>query len=77
MALQDGVVLARILRDAMRSSGLKTSGATEVAAALREYERQRSLRVFPVTARSAAFGLLLQIPYDPVRIEKPHLDPKT
>ena len=63
---QDGVVLARILRDAFRGSGPGGSGTSEVAAALREYERQRSRRVFPVTARSAAFGILLQIPYAPV-----------
>ena len=59
-------MLARTLRDALGSSGPGSSGTSDVAAALREYERQRSRRVFPVTARSAAFGLLLQIPYAPV-----------
>ena len=66
---QDGVVLARTLRDAVGSSGFRDQGpgsASRVAAALREYERQRSSRVFPVTARSAAFGVLLQLPYAPV-----------
>ena len=36
-------------------------------AALRDYERQRTRRTFPIAARSWVFGALLQIPLAPVR----------
>ena len=64
--MQDGIILARSLRDALPAPGSRPeSGA--VPAALRDYERQRTRRTFPIAARSWVFGALLQIPLAPVR----------
>ena len=62
-------MLARCLRDALGSGSISSSrpAAGAVPAALRDYERQRTRRAFPIAARSWVFGALLQIPLPPVR----------
>lgn len=61
-ALEDSVVLARMLREAGGPGG----SAEQLHAAVRRYEAERSARCLPLTVRSWAFGFALQIPVQPV-----------
>mmetsp|Transcript_4027 Transcript_4027/g.11681 ORF Transcript_4027/g.11681 Transcript_4027/m.11681 type:complete len:463 (+) Transcript_4027:130-1518(+) len=68
-ALEDGIILARLLQPVLGEGAPHTTSTERAAAvegALREYERQRTRRCFKVTLRSAAFGQLLQLPFPPV-----------
>ncbi|CAM0905915.1 unnamed protein product [Alopecurus aequalis] len=55
-ALEDAVVLARRLAPAVLAAG----AGDEVGEALREYEKERWGRVFPLTARAGLVGALVQ-----------------
>ncbi|KAM0925610.1 hypothetical protein ACQ4PT_004086 [Festuca glaucescens] len=55
-ALEDAVVLARRLAPAVLAAG----AGDDVGEALREYERERWGRVFPLTARAGLVGALVQ-----------------
>eukprot|EP00775_Hariotina_reticulata_P009423 gene9423-9589_t len=64
-ALEDAVVLARTVSSWFNSSSSSRDEAS-LAAALREYEAERSARCLPLTIRGNLFGAALQIPYQPV-----------
>ncbi|BDA48885.1 Monooxygenase 2 [Coccomyxa sp. Obi] len=72
VALEDAVVLARALRDAMQpaastsAADVSTMTSTAVQAALRDYEIERSRRVLKISVRSNLMGTVLQIPFAPV-----------
>lgn len=79
-ALEDAVVLARLLQDAgvpqqvqqaQQQGGGKGGLAREtlvgaISSVFGEYERQRALRCLPITVRSFGMGALLQLPLPPV-----------
>jgi 2-polyprenyl-6-methoxyphenol hydroxylase-like FAD-dependent oxidoreductase len=74
-ALEDGVVLARALRDAgvpamMAGERGGGGGGEALDAALRgafgAYERARALRCLPLTVRARGMGFALQLPLPPV-----------
>lgn len=58
-------MLARLLQSAQ--------SAQQVAACLREYEKERARRVVPLTVRSNVMGALLQLELPPVRLPGTHL----
>ncbi len=64
VALEDSIVLARTLSQAVAQAG--GPAAPPLEAALRTYEKERSARCLPLTVRSYAMGFLLQLPYEPV-----------
>ena len=63
VALEDGVVLARLLKPALM---MGDDDPSHIAAALRDFERERSRRAFPLTVRSNVMGALLQLAFPPV-----------
>ena len=70
--LQDAVVLARSIRDAIgaiplgNGAGGSALAATQIQPALRDFERERSKRVLKISVRSYLMGAALQIPFAPV-----------
>jgi hypothetical protein len=66
---QDGVRLALVLQKAGGGAAapLASLSPAQLAAALREFERERTARVGPITKKSYNMGWLLQLPYSPVR----------
>ena len=69
--MQDGVILARSLRQLLDSGGSGGVSAEALESALRGFEAQRVKRILPLTLRSHAFGRLLQLPFPPVSMS-PH-----
>lgn len=78
-ALEDAVVLARALANAVQSGAAITTVATSgsglqqqqqrLETALRGFEAERSGRCLPLTVRANIMGLLLQLPFEPVSVE--------
>ena len=69
--LQDGIVLARTLRDAMggpagQSGQPGSLVTTRVDEALRNFERERTRRKLKISVKSNLMGTALQIPFAPV-----------
>ena len=69
--LQDAIVLARSLRDAMggpagHSGQLGSLVTTKVDEALRDFERERTRRKLKISVKSNLMGAALQIPFAPV-----------
>lgn len=70
-ALEDAVILARKLSEALErgggaGEGPALGGGRQVAAALRSYQDERVKRCWPLAAKSRRMGVLLQLPYWPV-----------
>ncbi len=55
--MQDGVKLAQALQE----TGGAAAAPTNIAEALREFERERTARAIPVTVKSHMMGAMLQI----------------
>ncbi|CAL5223561.1 g6095 [Coccomyxa viridis] len=69
VALEDAIVLARTLRDALGGSGspsLKQQTLVKVDEALRNFERERTRRKLKISVKSNLMGAALQIPFAPV-----------
>ena len=67
--MQDAIVLARTLRDALGSPGahgLKQHTLVKVDEALRDFERERTRRKLKISVKSNLMGAALQIPFAPV-----------
>lgn len=65
-ALEDGVVLARLVR---KSGAQQLRGAARreaLESVFLEYEKQRSARCLPLVVRSHLMGAVLQLPFPPV-----------
>jgi 2-polyprenyl-6-methoxyphenol hydroxylase-like FAD-dependent oxidoreductase len=72
-ALEDGVVLGRVLAEAGAAAALAPGGGgggegrrALLAAAFRDYEARRAARCLPLTVRSHAMGAALPLPLAPV-----------
>lgn len=59
MALEDGIVLAQLLKDSWTS-------APHLGPLLAQYEKQRTARCLPLAVRSRAMGVVLQAALPPV-----------
>lgn len=68
-ALEDAVVLGRVLGAALRGGGGGAAGSA-AAAALRRYEAARARRALMLTVRSWVFGFLLQLSFPPVTLAR-------
>ena len=69
--MQDAIVLARTLRDALGGPGshsLKQHTLVKVDEALRDFERERTRRKLKISVKSNLMGAALQIPFAPVSI---------
>ena len=67
--MQDAIVLARTLRDALGGPGthsLKQHTLVKVDEALRDFERERTRRKLKISVKSNLMGAALQIPFAPV-----------
>eukprot|EP00884_Botryococcus_braunii_P016479 jgi/Botrbrau1/3514/Bobra.341_2s0042.2 len=66
VALEDGVRLALVLQKAGGgATPLAKLSPAQLAAALREFERERTARVGPITKKSFNMAWMLQLPYPP------------